>query len=306
MNETRVWETSHPVCDTLGARDPLSVESTNLTRGGSKAMQRTFNSGSRHLALLVALLLGVAPAASVYAHAAPSAVGAVRVATVFIGKGAVVQPLQVRLTPIDGVGRSVEAELSADGSVEIEGLEPGHYLVSAVAPEGFLLTVAPFIEVSDSSLTRVELAFTPAQEPGWWDNADKCEVDSTDGDTLDLDDGPTLTVSSSTEWSGELGSVAAIQQALNRGQNVCVAFVGVEQGDGVAVTSIFATTCTDQGDPVPARDIDNYDCDDDGGFALFGGNTAGLLAGLAGAAGVILGVLEAIEDRPGGFEVITQ
>ncbi len=265
-------------------------------------MSKAWTHSIRGLSVLLAMMIAFGPVARAHAMTNPvSAEFEGRVLRVTDGMPAA--NVAVRLVGVESLKTVAELQSDASGRVHIAGVEPGQYMITIDAPDGYLLAGAPLVTLVSGRSTAVDLDLAPVQEQDWWDYAIKCVVESVDGSTLKLKSGIDLMTDASTEWLGDLVSAAAIDQSLGQGQNVCVAYEGLDQGDkNFLGTAVHAMTCTDAiADAFQADQVAEavYSCDDDE-FPV-----ESLLAALLGAAAIALGITGVIDDGEDP-EVVTQ
>ncbi len=265
-------------------------------------MSKAWTHSIRGLSALLAVMIAFGPVAR--AHAMTNTVSAEFEGRILrVKDGAPAATVAVRLVGVSTLDTVAESQSDASGRVHMAGVEPGDYLVVIDAPDGYLLAGAPLVTLESGRSTVVDLNLVPVQEQDWWDYAIKCVVESVDGSTLKLKSGIDLMTDDSTEWLGDLVSAAAISQSLGQGQNVCVAYEGLDQGNkNFLGTAVHAMTCTDAiAEAFRADQVAEavYSCDDSE-FPV-----ESLLAALLGAAAIALGINGVIDDGEDP-EVVTQ
>ena len=115
----------------------------------------------RGLALALCFVVVLAPV--VRAEAMTPAAGAIR-ASVIATTGMSVDAITVRVVNLATAEQAAVATTDAAGNVTLPELPEGTYHVSAIAPEGFVASAAPLVELTSGVAADVAITLSPLQE----------------------------------------------------------------------------------------------------------------------------------------------
>jgi TctA family transporter len=136
-------------------------------------MTSTATRSLRGFALALCFVMVIAPVVRVDASVART--GDVRASVTVGANHAPVELITIRVTDLETAEEVALATTDEAGTVVLPDLPEGTYHVSAVAPEGFVASVAPLVTVTGEA-TEVAITLAPAQD------GQDAETECADGD----------------------------------------------------------------------------------------------------------------------------